>query len=413
MSTNKRNPDRRWVNYSDPIERYASSVFDPDDTVEVRCLPSKESLFSRACQLPSLEPELRRRNHAGQNIYVGANPRKHHGGKTADDVVLARTVFADFDGIAPHEALERCNRAGLSEPSQVIFSGHGTHTYWCLAEPITNLDGEWRSYQKQLAIRLGSDPVINDPPRVMRLPGFQNLKPPPAPCEIVSTSPTKIEVSFLRGLLGLPKGCKRETDVTEKQRDREAASDISSVSLLHVAEPAILATLPTGPRQRWTCIFKLCRHLKSTPSLQGVGAKALLPVVQEWHRRASPVIKTKPFSETWIDFLAGWQRVRVPVGQGVIETAFQRAKESLSPPTVVEQFGEGPIALLGSLCRELQRINGEKEFYLDCRTAGRLIGVDHVSAWRYLRAFCEVGILEAGDKGSLATRRSSRFRFVG
>jgi hypothetical protein len=190
-------------------------------------------------------------------------------------------------------------------------------------------------------------------------------------------------------------------------------SRLSLSSLLQAAESAIDATLPRVPHERNRCLFNLARHLKGIPSLAGAAVGQLRPIVQEWHRRALPVIRTKPFVETWTEFIQAWRKVRVPAGLAVIETAFQRATDL--PPTrqAVELYGEGPILLLASVCRELQKIVGTGHFFLDCRTAGRLIGVDHVTAWRYLEVLCADGVLAPGAKGNPKTRRASRFRYIG
>lgn len=60
----------------------------------------------------------------------------------------------------------------------------------------------------------------------------------------------------------------------------------------------------------------------------------------------------------------------------------------------------------------MQRGAGTNEFFLDCRTAARLIGVDHTTAWRYLDVLSADGILAAGAKGSKATHKASSFRFI-
>jgi DNA-binding transcriptional MerR regulator len=117
--------------------------------------------------------------------------------------------------------------------------------------------------------------------------------------------------------------------------------------------------------------------------------------------------------DSWPDFVEGWPRVRVPAGEGAIETAFKRTKQSALPSALAEFYGQSPIALLGSVCRELQRIVGDGEFFIDCRTAGRLIGVDHTTAWRFLKVLCADRFLAAGAKDSKAARKASRFRFIG
>ena len=172
------------------IEAYARILFEPSDIVEVRRLPSGRSSWHEAAHLAEVTAGLNRDNDAGQNIYVGASPRRERGGTKAADVLLARCLFTDFDdGIAPGEALERIRQAGLPRPTLLIFSGHGTHAYWRLTEPLTDL-AEWTRLQKLLILTVGSDPSVHDPPRIMRLPGLWNRKQEPfIRCEIVESAP--------------------------------------------------------------------------------------------------------------------------------------------------------------------------------------------------------------------------------
>jgi|GEM_PF-1037173 hypothetical protein len=167
------------------LARFAACVFDSDDVVEVRRLPSKQSTWHKASELPELAGALGAENAAGQNIYAGANPRSQSGGTTAADVALARCVFADFDGVTCEVASAKIKAAGLPSPTLLIDSGHGAHAYWRLAEPLSDLP-QWTAAQKQLIAALQSDKAIHDPPRIMRLPGFLNVKNDPhVACRIV------------------------------------------------------------------------------------------------------------------------------------------------------------------------------------------------------------------------------------
>jgi hypothetical protein len=186
----------------------------------------------------------------------------------------------------------------------------------------------------------------------------------------------------------------------------------SAPSLLHAIEQAIKATLPSAKGQRNRCIFNFARHLRSIEELAGADFRALRQIVEEWHRRALPIIGTKPFVDTWADFLQAWKKVRIPAGKDAIGAALKRAVAKGPPAHVTKLYGEGPIVLLAAVCRELQLIAGEGEFFIDCRTAGRLIGVDHATAWRYLEVLCADGILAPGAKGCNVRRKASRFRFI-
>jgi hypothetical protein len=172
---------------------------------------------------------------------------------------------------------------------------------------------------------------------------------------------------------------------------------------------AIEDTLPGTPAYRKP-LFALARALKAV--MPDARPEELRPVVAEWHRRAQPVVSAG-FTDVWSEFLVGWDRVRVPAGQGVVEAAFRRAQATAPPARAVELYPEDHVRLLVSLCRELQRVAGDGPFYLDCRTAGRLVGVHHTTAWRLLgTVFVADGILVAGKKGSMATRDANEYVYV-
>ena len=175
-----------------PLAIYTACVFEPDDIVEVRLLPSKESFWRKAAELPAFEATLMAKNRQRENIYLGINPRSRVGGKEAADVALARSILVDFDDITVDEARDRLQRSGLPQPTMTIASGHGVHLIWKLAEPMIDLS-KWREIQKRLIAKLGSDSSIHDPPRILRLPGFANCKREPfVPCEIVEAVPSRV-----------------------------------------------------------------------------------------------------------------------------------------------------------------------------------------------------------------------------
>jgi len=175
---------------SESINLFVRCAFEPSDIVEVRSLPNAASSWHTAEELAGQTATLTELNRNGQNIYVGINPRKTKGGTAAKDVALARTLFVDFDGPTPSEVSERIGKTTLPEPTLIVASGHGTHCYWRLAEPIFDL-ALWSQLQRGLIALLYSDKAIHDAPRIMRLPGFQNVKSDPVPCNIVSADPAR------------------------------------------------------------------------------------------------------------------------------------------------------------------------------------------------------------------------------
>lgn len=189
---------------AEQLTTFAACVFDEADVVEVRLLPAKRSYWPKAGELPKLAGKLASANARGENIYAGANPRTKSGGTKTSDVGLARCLFVDVDGGAtPDEAQERWQTAGLPRPTLTLASGHGVHCYWRLTEPITDL-AYWSELQRRLIAVLDSDTSVHDPPRIMRLPGFANLKRDPlVPCVIVAADPgLRYPLATLESVIG-------------------------------------------------------------------------------------------------------------------------------------------------------------------------------------------------------------------
>jgi hypothetical protein len=180
------------------IERFAAKLWHPDDFVELRCIhrdeadpypASRGKAVSQECRGATVFVwlnELGELNERFYDVYVGINPRKFSGGTTDKDVLLARVIVADLEKVDVEAALDRVALTALPEPHLVVVSGHGVHLYWILDEPLTDLEA-WTDFQKRLAHLLESDPVIHNPSRVLRLPGFTNHKPPAASCFLHST----------------------------------------------------------------------------------------------------------------------------------------------------------------------------------------------------------------------------------
>jgi hypothetical protein len=103
---------------------------------------------------------------AGLGIYIGINP----GGDTKASIKHCIAHFAEFDDLPKDEQLAVV--AAKMPPASIIIDtgGDSLHFYWLLKIPTSNKE-QWQADQKRIAKYLGSDPSINDPSRVMRLPG--------------------------------------------------------------------------------------------------------------------------------------------------------------------------------------------------------------------------------------------------
>lgn len=175
------NAEARFGDASD----FLALLFDPGDIVNFRCIEAgdgaPEQRWAVAGDSAEVEACLRwadglnaQRNYS---VYVGMNPRTRRGGGGNEAVAEFRVLAADLDGgVTVDEALLRVQQAELPEPSAIIVTGGGVHLYWRLGTPLTDAT-QWRAAQVFLIKKLSGDPVIKDPARVMRLPGFFNRKP--------------------------------------------------------------------------------------------------------------------------------------------------------------------------------------------------------------------------------------------
>jgi len=170
------------------LQTYSQLIFEPDDIVELRLIKVDTKPIQRwvkAKELPGQVENLTQLNQQGYNIYAGPNPRIEFGKSGDANAKLARYLFCDFDGIEPGDGcgrwefvLCRIIEAELPEPDMVICSGHGIHTYWKLEEPLHDMD-KWRQVQQRMNSALDADSTIQNPERIMRLPGFLNVKKKP------------------------------------------------------------------------------------------------------------------------------------------------------------------------------------------------------------------------------------------
>ncbi|MBN1658273.1 MAG: DUF927 domain-containing protein [Anaerolineae bacterium] len=164
--------------------------------LEIRYLADGEKPIRRWYKLREVPlGKLQAANEAGRNVYFGVGLREGQRGKK-EDVIEIPAVWVDLDekdfreGKA--EALRALERMPPELPPSIILdSGHGIHAYW-LVEPVVmpNGNGEADLVERTLrglAHHLGGDPSVADIARIMRLPGFFNVKDRanPVPCQIL------------------------------------------------------------------------------------------------------------------------------------------------------------------------------------------------------------------------------------
>ncbi len=212
--------------------------------------------------------------------------------------------------------------------------------------------------------------------------------------------------------------------VTERDLPPPPTASVSSVSSVSPClcykgdsndadiERAITESLPATVGRRNQQVFELARVLKGIPRLADAPTDALRPHVRRWHGLglAKGLIGTESFDETWANFVHAWPRVRFPRGSEPLAAVLERAKQS-APPAAALAYEDDRLRLLVAFCRELQHACADHPFFLSCRTAAQLVGVDHVLAWRWLGLLEHDRVLLVTQRGAPGGRRATRYRW--
>ena len=99
-------------------------------------------------------------------IYVVIND----GGDTDQEITDCRALFLEHDDRSIAEQAT-CWKGVLPEPTMQVFTGgKSLHQYWVFENPVDPM--RWKALTQKAIQKFESDPNINNPSRVMRLPGF-------------------------------------------------------------------------------------------------------------------------------------------------------------------------------------------------------------------------------------------------
>jgi hypothetical protein len=191
---------------------------------------------------------------------------------------------------------------------------------------------------------------------------------------------------------------------------REIASVHSVLSVDQAVAAAIRLTIPSEGGHRHRALFNFARQLKGIPTLSGANLDSLKPYVAHWHMAALPFIDTKDFEESWYDFGNAWSNVQFPAGEEPLQILCGEAmREPL--PKCAGNYKADSLRRMVLLCRELQRRAGNEPFYLACRSAGAVLGIDFGLANKWTRLLTRDGVLEVVRRGTL--NHASRYRYLG
>jgi hypothetical protein len=114
-------------------------------------------------------------NKQGYGIHF--TPNDFSGDRKKDNITKINYWFADIDEGLKTEQMDKIDKL-LLKPSIVVESKRGYHLYWCAVDASIE---NFRLIQEGIINKIGSDPGLKDPARLMRLPGFYHVKDKDAP----------------------------------------------------------------------------------------------------------------------------------------------------------------------------------------------------------------------------------------
>lgn len=163
------------LGYTDKDTIYIRTINDRDKSAPAR---NKEITLS---YIDRIIPTLKEENSQNRGVFFVVNG----GGQDDKSVKVARACFTDNDEQTLEAQLMSLS-SFILEPSIIIKTSKSLHAYWLTPGGDIKYFTE---LQKRLIQQFGSDPVIKNNSRVMRLYGFNHCKGDPVSVKLIKFNP--------------------------------------------------------------------------------------------------------------------------------------------------------------------------------------------------------------------------------
>jgi len=307
---------------------------------------------------PTIAQELDHHNRTQvENIHHAVNPRfrqpvKGYGKNEDVSHFVALWVDVDFHGNEEavrkqfNEAIEDLRSKGLG-PSCIIESGHGLHAYWFLDKLYSVAEARPCCAGIQDYFKVSD--AINDPRRILRMPGTLNLKDPknPAWCRIT-------EATWERFPLERFKEYAVPVKQTQEEKDQEKTRQ-ETFTFSRDPEVERIKAGPIKEGERHTAALKIVGHYCAKLKAK----KQVAYVARDWNdQKCVPPMDAKELDRIVEDL---WAKEQIKRAEEVDERRAERDErkrrdESAPPrPSAIwfdEEGAFNPAAMAGYLCQE-------------------------------------------------------------
>ncbi len=175
--------------------------------------------------------------------------------------------------------------------------------------------------------------------------------------------------------------------------------------------------LTAGPGKNHDALFSMARDLLAVYQIGGIDrdsdeAEEMKWVLFElWYGRNKYFRTGEGEQDYWFQFMDIVKATKVPTGKGLLDVAWENVATTadLRP---CDYFPDAHLRKACLFCREIQKLNGDKNFFLSVRDLAERQNVSIRTAARRLKYFSDLQLIDLKSKGDLSNRKNaSQYQF--
>jgi len=179
---------------------------------------------------------------------------------------------------------------------------------------------------------------------------------------------------------------------------------------------ALQLAQPTAEHQNNARLFTLARDVRALEIAEGREWNLydlLWRVFNPWYEANQYLREDQSSDDYWCEFLRAHDSVKFPRHEDIRDRAWAASETQVFPRVALESFTDPELRQLVLWCQELQRLAGDKAFWLSCRDVQQRFGLSNATrAANRLHALVRLNILKEVEKGGPKTNKATRFRYV-
>jgi hypothetical protein len=169
------------------FDNFIQRRFEPQDNICFTLIsPDKnvKNIFTKVSELNSEFVQYLHQQNDTYNIYIGMNAYNpalsgETIGRTEENVVAIRNLYADADQNGADVLQEITTSSDVPKDADILESSPGKYQFMWRVQDMPK--EEAKGVLKAIAQKFHTDPAVTDVARILRVPGFKNIKYPAQP----------------------------------------------------------------------------------------------------------------------------------------------------------------------------------------------------------------------------------------